>query len=86
MTWEDFNSLYEHYAVNDESLSDYESMKDSDGFSGEFVYDMWQMIKFVRSTQQSVQADSPRVEEIQKKFDDLRQSLEDYMQSIRVIA
>ena len=49
MTWEDFLELYEHYIVNDESLSDYETMKDSNGFNGEFVYDMWQMIKFVKS-------------------------------------
>jgi hypothetical protein len=64
MNWDDFNSLYEHYAVNDISLSDYESMKNSDGFSGEFVYNMWQMIKFVKFERDFLQGVELKLAEI----------------------
>ena len=49
MSQEEFDELYKFYAVNDSTLSDLEYMKTHDGFNGEFVYDMWRMLKFVKS-------------------------------------
>ena len=30
-------------------MSDYEKMKNMDNFRGEYVYDMWRMIEFIKS-------------------------------------
>ena len=78
MDWKEFDELYEHYYINDDWMDDYECIKDMDDFRGQFVYDMWQMIKFVKNdpafeafrefietikaAQQSVQSDGSKRE------------------------
>lgn len=49
MTKEEFEELYQYYAANSGTLTDYEYMRNNDNWNGIFVYDMWRMIEYVKN-------------------------------------
>jgi hypothetical protein len=49
MTQEEFDDLYNFYAINSDTLLNEEYMQTHDDWNGIFVHDMWRMIQFIKT-------------------------------------